>query len=291
MLHIATVHFKTDRWIEIQLKYLHRHLNTDYRVYACVPEPMQNYRDRFYFTSDYEFNINANFTDMNLSHPKKLNYLANVILEEASDEDYLIFLDGDAFPIANIYPFIKRTLSQFNLTAVRRDENGGDKQPHPCFCATTAGFWRKIGGDWSPGFTWKNNVGAEVTDVGGNLLGLLEGQGISWYPMLRSNKINLHPLWFGIYESLIYHHGAGFRPPISRIDLYDFSGDIGKFSDSSQYSQNLALMERVFCNIQGDENFNHEFIKNSSSETGIFTRHYHTFMQFIFRLKNNKSNQ
>ena len=47
--------------------------------------------------------------------------------------------------------------------------------------------------------------------MGGNLLGLLEDAGIDWYPMLRTNKVNPHPLQFGVYEDLVYHHGGGFR--------------------------------------------------------------------------------
>ena len=47
--------------------------------------------------------------------------------------------------------------------------------------------------------------------MGGNLLGLLEDAGIEWYPMLRTNKVNPHPLQFGVYEDLVYHHGGGFR--------------------------------------------------------------------------------
>ena len=29
--------------------------------------------------------------------------------------------------------------------------------------------------------------------------------------MLRSNKVNPHPLQFGVYENLVYHQGGGFR--------------------------------------------------------------------------------
>jgi hypothetical protein len=43
------------------------------------------------------------------------------------------------------------------------------------------------------------------------MLGLLEEKGIDWYPLLRTNKVNPHPLQFGVYGDLIYHHGGGFR--------------------------------------------------------------------------------
>ena len=39
-----------------------------------------------------------------------------------------------------------------------------------------------------------------------------------YYPIVRSNKVNPHPLYFGIYENLIYHHWAGSRRMITRQD-------------------------------------------------------------------------
>jgi hypothetical protein len=195
----------------------------------------------------------------NINHAKKLNYLADIILKESDDDDYLIFIDGDAFPIADLFLFLKRILGQYFLAAVRRDENGGDIQPHPCFCATTTQFWKRIQGDWSPGFTWKNSAGMDVTDVGGTLLGVLLQHAIPWYPMLRSNTKNLHPLWFGIYDGLIYHHGAGFRPAVSRIDELTNTSKGGEFFGSPYYFENMKTIEQVYKNIQNNEQFYLEF--------------------------------
>jgi hypothetical protein len=122
-----------------------------------------------------------------------------------------MFIDGDAFPIAPIVPFLRQKLGQYPIVAVRRDENNGDPQPHPSFCVMRAGLWRELPGDWRRGHTWTNPQGKEVTDVGGNLLGILHDRGIEWYPMLRTNKVNPHPLQFGVYEDLVYHNGGGFR--------------------------------------------------------------------------------
>ena len=36
--------------------------------------------------------------------------------------------------------------------------------------------------------------------------------------MTRSNKIDLHPLYYAIYDDLIYHHWAGSRNMITRPD-------------------------------------------------------------------------
>ena len=103
--------------------------------------------------------------------------------------------------------------------AVRRDENDTDRQPHPSFCAVRVRDWERLHGDWSPGYAWKTSAGTPTTDVGGNLLRALERTGDPWTPLLRSNRVNLHPLWFGVYGGIVYHHGAGFRWAVGRVDL------------------------------------------------------------------------
>ena len=110
-------------------------------------------------------------------HELKLTLLGDLVAHAADPDEVIIFIDGDAFPIAPIMPFLRSKLERYPLVAVRRDENNGDRQPHPSFCATTAGFWRELPGDWRRGHTWINPQGKEVTDVGGNLLGLLEDAG------------------------------------------------------------------------------------------------------------------
>ncbi len=201
MIHVVTVHWRDERWIEPQLRFLDRFAG-EHRVYAALNGIDAAPGERFRFAADLEG-----------SHPEKLNALAEIAGDDAGPDDLLLFLDGDAFPIAPLGP---DGLGGFPLAAVRRDENLGDRQPHPCFCLTTIGFWSEIGGDWRRGHTWTSETGDEVTDVGGNLLGILEAAGVAWRPLLRSNRTDLDPLWFGIYGDLAYHHGAGFRPPLAR---------------------------------------------------------------------------
>jgi hypothetical protein len=202
MLHVVTVHWQDERWIDPQLRFLERNAG-EHRVYASLNGIDPAWKPRFSFAEDLEG-----------THPEKLNDLARIVREQASDDDLLLFLDGDAFPIA---PVTADLLGGTPLAAVRRDENLGQTQPHPCFCLTTVGFWFEIDGDWDQGFTWTASNGEELTDAGGNLLGILQARGIDWRPLLRSNRVNLDPLWFGIYDDVAYHHGAGFRPPVSLL--------------------------------------------------------------------------
>lgn len=200
--HVATVHWRDDRWIDVQLRYLERFLPQPYKVYAFLNHMETDHSGRFYYSSDERIR----------EHSTKLNLLADMIAFNAdSDDDPLLFIDGDAFPVAELGPLISEELPRHKLIAVRRDE-ASDVQPHPCFCLTTVGFWRELGGDWRKGgHSWTNAVGREVSDVGARVLKAIDEQKVDWKPLLRSNKQNPHPLFFGVYDDLVYHHGAGFR--------------------------------------------------------------------------------
>jgi hypothetical protein len=209
MIHIATVHWQNDSWIDLQLSYLKRYLSQPFRVYAFLNDIPQKHYEKFYYVCDEPIE----------EHGIKLNLLAEIIASQAGVDDILLFIDGDAFPIAPLSSFMEEKLAIYPLTAVVRKENLGDRHPHPCFCATTVGFWKQIKGDWKLGYCWTDDTGILVSDTGANLLQKLEEGRIDWHPVYRSHSLANHPLWYGIYGSLIYHHGAGFRPPADRVDV------------------------------------------------------------------------
>jgi hypothetical protein len=206
-LHIATVHWRCADWIDIQLDYLKRYCGCQIKLYAYLNDVPQAHHGKFDYVD----------TADDLGHAEKLNNLAQVIISRAEADDYLLFIDGDAFPVAQLGPFYQQ-LGQYPLIAVQRQENNGDQQPHPCFCLTTVKFWESIGGDWRPGGYWMDHSGRRITDVGGKLKDILEEGGHSWLPLLRSNQKDLHPLWFAVYGGMAYHHGAGFRDQLCRLD-------------------------------------------------------------------------
>jgi hypothetical protein len=200
VLHVATVHNESPRWVEIQTRYLREHIHTPYRTWASLEGIDRSYAQYF-----------DNVLAQKGTHPGKLNHLAMEICHEAQDDDLIMFLDGDSFPIADPLPLIDDALSRAPLVAVRRAENLDDPQPHPCFCVTTVQTWRALPGDWSQGYEWTNALGKGVSDTGANLLRALQLTNTPWVEVLRSNRNNLDPLFFAVYGDTIYHHGAGFR--------------------------------------------------------------------------------
>jgi hypothetical protein len=244
MLHIATVHFKSFRWIPIQARELKRNISVPYMTWGSLEGIDPAYGAYF----DHVF-------DQTGSHADKLNGLAVEIAAEAAEGDLLMFLDGDAFPIADPGPLIASGLASAPLLAVQRAECCG-KQPHPCFCVTDVATWQGLPGDWGRGPSWIGLRNELVTDVGGNLLSQLELTNTPWTRVLRSNRYNLHPLLFGIYGDTLYHHGAGFRDPRTRIDMVHLKYlgfGAGEGSEARKIiERNRELSEAVFQRIQRD---------------------------------------
>lgn len=222
MIHIATVHWQSDKWIQVQYKFLKNHIHGNFKLYGFLNEIENDYSSLFHYISKEPI----------INHAIKLNILADIIVMNAShDNDLIIFIDGDAFPIADIESILLNLLDEYPLIAIKRMENNGDIQPHPSFCATTVGFWKQIKGDWKSGYHWKNSQGEMITDVGGNLLRSLQVRKINWHPLLRTNSTKLHPLMFGIYGNLIYHHGFGFRSLARGGRIYQFLNNRKKIAN------------------------------------------------------------
>jgi hypothetical protein len=202
MLHIATTHLRSPRWIEIQSRHLREHISVPYRSWGSLQLIDSSYASYF-----------DRIVEQKGPQAGKLNHLALEISEEASETDLLMFLAGDAFPIADPMPMIGEALARAPLLAARRLANASAPQPHPCFCVTTVGAWRSLAGDWSDGYAWRDERDELLTDFGANLLRRLELTRTPWVELLRSNSRRLDPVSFALYGGVLYHHGAGADAP------------------------------------------------------------------------------
>ncbi len=251
MIHYLTVHFRSPVWIAPQLTQLRRMTPVDFDVWVSI-QGIDN-EDASGFDHVYRFEG---------EHPDKLNALADEVSRVASPDDILIFIDGDAYPIADVAAALPPMLERYPLVGVQRKESLGDKQPHPCFTATTVRFWNDAGLDWSRGGTpWTNDIGRFRFDAGGRILHRLEAMGAEWRPLLRSNKRNLHPVLFGVYDDLVYHHGSSFHRTTTQVDRFEsgaLTGGTGAKRLMSlvrmrkRVKHNVTLSKRILALIQED---------------------------------------
>lgn len=265
MIHILTVHWKSDYWIDIQFNRIGRATKTPYKSYAFLNGfDAAPHRDKFFYTARHEI----------ADHATKLDILADIACAGAdSPDDILVFIDSDAFPVRPWEDFIREKLKTNVLVAVRRDENLGDPQPHPCFCATTVLFWTAHSPSWRAGYSWQNSAGKTVTDVGGNLLGLLNETKLPWHPLLRTNRLNIHPLFYAIYGDIIYHHGCGSRTPFSRLDIDDVARNTNplllaalrlvgmrKFFERRRGKEFQQISDEILRQIENNPEFWHAYV-------------------------------
>ncbi len=197
MLHIASAHSGSPRWLEIQRRALAEHIPIPYTTWGSVALMDPSHGAVF-----------DHVIEQKGPEAGKLNHLAVEISAVAKEDDLLMFLAPDAFPVADPMAVIDEAFERAALVAVRRSENDGDPQPHPCFCVTTVGTWRSIGGDWSDGYPWSAAGLGRVTDFGGNLLRRLELTGARWVGLERTSSTALDPLHFGVYGGIVYFHDA-----------------------------------------------------------------------------------
>lgn len=253
-LFICTVHFRNKKWIEIQNEHLNKYTNLDFRVIAITSEDIES------SLPSHWIKIRDNGIK---DHAKKLNIAGDIACQMAQNDDIIVFLDSDCFPIANWCDQVTKYLDEKRIFAVQRIENDGDPQPHPCFACMKAKTWKLIKGDWRAGYEWKNPNGKEVTDVGGNLLQIVNREKISWHKIHRSNTFNPHPLFFGIYGGIVYHHGAGSRSPISRADLREIKTECELNTNTCNNYKTLRE-ERVIKNKEMSTYYLKEIMKGTN---------------------------
>jgi hypothetical protein len=232
VLHIATVHFKSPRWIPIQTRELRRNMSIPYRMWISLEGIDPSYGRQFHRAIEQQG-----------MHAHKLNELASEIANEAEPDDLLMFLDGDAFPVVDPWPLIEEGLGKTPLLAVRRAENCDERQPHPCFCVIRVATWSELNGDW--------------TEAGMRVLRQLQRNDMDWTEVRRSNRQDLHPLFYAVYGNAIYHHGAGFRNPVSFIDA-EAAGGLERLKREPERQEilrqrNKEQSQKVFTLIERDD--------------------------------------
>lgn len=187
--------------------------------------------------------------DSNIGHPAGLDQIFSYMREQEQQEKYSAFLilDSDAFPVGKgWHDILDKQMIKLNKTVSTpiRFENL-DKFPHPCVV-----YMHKDGLNNSKvDFNYakvENLMGDMIDEVGG----LMPNVSKDVMPLLRTNRVNLHPVAAGIYHHLFYHHGAGSRGFDFRLlkmyEYYDHWID-----NQSQPEYGERLMETLVSDPDG----------------------------------------
>lgn len=260
MIHIGTLHYRDTRWIALQLRYVAANTSEPYRTYASLDGIERSHFNAFDEATDHTGFEAGERPGARIE--LKLNALCRQMVEGAEAGDLLVVLHGDTLPIDDWVAAIRPKVERSRLAAIRRDENM-EPIPHWSFCATTPGFWDEIRGDWRRGPTWPS-ADRSATDTGAVLWQQLQSRGVEWAPILRTNAVELHPVWFGIYGDVLYHHGAGFRTPMSRLDAAGYSHlppGIRNLAGVWRRAVNTRNSRRMFRRLRADERFYEPLMK------------------------------
>lgn len=224
MVHILTLHFATNAWLEIQKRHILKYTNKeDYKLW------IGKYHNEF--PADFELPDNWETIDLDEIYPKDIpseHYhqaqwmFNNRIKENMDDDDFIVFLDSDAFPCDPVWisymksAFAERAEGAMSAFCVVQYENRGIVQPdeyypYPdlCFFATTKKTWDENNLEWglfrhdhqNPGFGMQDRLAAANLKVA---------------VISRTNAFNAHNVMFGVYGNIIYHHQCGSRAIIGR---------------------------------------------------------------------------
>jgi len=193
--------------LKLQLSYLQQttHNQFDHICYLTENADISKYQQ----TSTIIGHNHKKYLDPSESH---LNGLLSTLkfMRKHDQYDLYLILDSDAFPIYDKWDIkCLDIMLDYDIINCIRAENL-DTFSHPCICL--------FKDPHKVNFKRTNNI---------NLLGQSTSDNqfvfdkcYKHWPLIRSNKVNLHPVISAIYGNLFYHHGCGSRKQIMRTDPY-----------------------------------------------------------------------
>lgn len=133
-------------------------------------------------------------------HVEKLNSIISYFKQNRHGH-YLI-VDSDCFPIMQDWDFELYKLTKscgVEAAAITRAENFS-LAPHPSAFYFSDAVLDRV-----------NFQVTEIATLCGQKRYDVTCPGLMFYPLMRTNRHNRHPMFAGVYADMFYHHGAGSR--------------------------------------------------------------------------------
>ena len=193
-LLIGSVYYKSANnklWYSLQQKFISKNTNS-FDFVVC-----SNYVNQKIFDPDHIIYAIDGPIKKAL-HGDGLNFIINYAIKKKYKK--LLLLDSDCFPVLdNWQGILEKDMEEFLVAAIVRCEKL-DLFLHPSACYIKDLPKAEI---YFSYVEISNLITSKFIELSGNIdIG-------NFYPLLRSNAININPLLFGIYKNMFYHHGAG----------------------------------------------------------------------------------
>ncbi len=280
MLYILTLHLG-DKWIDIQKRQIERFVTKPYKVFARLGDHPEDGEGWKYECDDKGAKVTGSkYTDTTIIYDKHkdkfdgaipgaqhwvhsmgklIDYL--VMNQELKPTDQILLLDSDAFPIAPISDFLTERLKEYPFISAQEPMHEWDRDPlyyipHPMFMMFEA---KHILEDNLTEYL-REFIQDKNDNWWGGVIQWLSERKHKYYALTRTNKVNLHPLYFAIYDNLIYHHWAGSRNMITRPDRLRVGQGRGEKPSKNQKEQldkialeNAKLSNAIFEKLEDEK--------------------------------------
>lgn len=250
-------------WFELQSEYLSK-TTSDYDHVVVVNHPDTSAFDD-HVKVVYKLDSDPTRIHGSQLHLDALNELHKYFLSVQDDYDCFLFLDNDAFPIRkNWEPLLANKMSSGQLTgrADRVKEIAVILRPEICefrwhasvLYATKEGL-RNLEFIFSPMHY--------LAGMGKDLLGNIEDDihinyqatqvRDSVLPLVRTNQYNLHPVAFGIYYDMFYHHTFGSEHGVKTNSTpFDSLRNVGKYGYGDFYANKDYPYREIYAELMTD---------------------------------------
>lgn len=149
-------------------------------------------------------------TQFQSNHLIGLNAILDFFRKNSQKYEYFLVLDSDCFPVSPDW-FFRLSSNDFEVSACVRYENL-DSFAHPCVVFMKRSYLEKA--------LFKFD---DCTNIIGYTCPEVHFDCKEFFPLIRTNRVNLHPIMYGIYYDCFYHHAAGSRNVFIRsIDLNSY---------------------------------------------------------------------
>ena len=157
-----------------------------------------------------EADTTQEYGPLGAQHVNGLNGLLSYFKSRRHDYDYFLFLDSDSFPIRkNWLPLLKekiRTWKRMVASVVRVEQLELRWHSSVLFVVPAALDLLRFGLDEVEG---GDLASLQELDVG---IGLFQTKFKRLvFPLIRTNQFNLHPVAYGVYYDMFYHHTFSSR--------------------------------------------------------------------------------